>query len=47
MHDSLSEAEIFSSLGLDDIKNRQWALHKVSAINGVGLNEAFEWYVHY
>lgn len=40
---AMSEAEVMSALDLHNIKNRQWALFKISAINGVGLDEAFEW----
>ncbi len=43
--DAASEADIMTALDLHNIKNRQWALFKISAINGVGLNEAFEWLV--
>ena len=33
-----------SGLGLSQIKNRPWQLFKISAMNGTGLSEAFEWY---
>jgi ADP-ribosylation factor-like protein 1 len=29
--------------GLSNIKNRQWAIFKSSAIKGSGLNEGLEW----
>ena len=40
---ALKEEEIMIALDLHNIKNRQWALFKISALNGVGINEAFEW----
>ena len=40
---ALKEEEIMTALDLHNIKNRQWALFKISALNGVGINEAFEW----
>ena len=43
--DALSESEIVNALDLHSIKNRQWALFKISAIKGEGLNEGFEWLV--
>ena len=42
---AMSEADIMTALDLHNIKNRQWALNKISAKNGVGLDEAFEWLV--
>lgn len=35
--------QICSGLGLTSIKNRPWSLFKISAMNGTGLQEAFEW----
>ena len=40
---AMNEQEIYSGLGLPNIKNRQWALYKISAMQGTGLEEAFEW----
>ena len=39
----MNEQEIYSGLGLSSIKNRQWSLYKISAMQGTGLEEAFEW----
>ena len=40
---AMNEQEIYSGLGLPNIKNRQWALYKISAMQGTELEEAFEW----
>ncbi len=40
---AMNEQEIYSGLGLSNIKNRQWSLYKISAMQGTGLEEAFEW----
>lgn len=40
----MSEQEIYQGLGLTNIKSRQWSMYKISAKNGTGLQEAFEWY---
>ena len=42
---ALNDQEICNGLGLTSIKSRQWSLFKISAMNGTGLNEAFEWLV--
>ena len=42
---AMNELEICNGLGLTEIKNRKWSLFKVSAVQGTGLNEAFEWLV--
>jgi ADP-ribosylation factor-like protein 1 len=36
---ALSDAEVSARLGLDSIKNRQWAIIKTSAVKGTGLFE--------
>ncbi len=41
----MNEVDICNGLGLTDIKNRKWSLFKVSAVQGTGLNEGFEWLV--
>ena len=41
---SIKDLQICSGLSLTAIKNRPWSMFKISAINGVGLQEAFEWY---
>lgn len=43
MKGAMSEIEITKALGLHSIKDRQWAIFKSVAINGVGLIEGFEW----
>lgn len=40
---ALSDVQITEGLGLTDIKNRQWAIFKTSAIKGEGLWEGMEW----
>ena len=42
---AMNELEIAQGLGLTDIKNRKWSLFKVSAVQGTGLEEAFQWLV--
>ena len=36
-------AQISDALGLGLLKNRQWSIHKCSAVTGDGLNEALDW----
>ena len=43
MPEAMSEADIMTAMDLSSIKNRQWAIFRVSALKGEGLNEAFEW----
>ena len=40
---ALTESQITEGLGLADIKDRQWAIFKTSAIKGEGLWEGMEW----
>jgi ADP-ribosylation factor-like protein 1 len=40
---ALTEAQVAEGLGLHDIKNRDWAIFKASAVNGTGLFEGLEW----
>ena len=40
---AMDEQEIAEGLGLTEITNRQWSMFKISAMQGTGLNEAFEW----
>lgn len=40
---ALSDAQITEGLGLAEIKDRQWAIFKTSAIKGEGLWEGMEW----
>ena len=42
---AMNEQEICNGLGLTKINDRQWSLFKVSAVQGTGLNEGFEWLV--
>lgn len=43
---AMTEQEIFSGLGLTNIKARQWSMFKISAMQGTGLDEAFTWLVN-
>tara|TARA_B110001469_G_scaffold99593_1_gene96613 strand:+ start:1464 stop:2078 length:615 start_codon:yes stop_codon:yes gene_type:complete len=43
---ALSDLEITSALELGDIKNREWAIVKTSALKGEGLWEGMEWLVN-
>ncbi|CAN0092996.1 unnamed protein product, partial [Heterosigma akashiwo] len=38
-------AWISESLGLSEIRNRQWSIQETSALKGNGLYEGFDWYV--
>jgi len=40
---ALDDAGVAENLGLHNIKNRQWAIFKTSAIKGEGLFEGLEW----
>jgi ADP-ribosylation factor-like protein 1 len=40
---ALSDIEISEAIGLNDIKNNQWAIFKTVAKTGVGLDNAFKW----
>merc|ERR1712216_226415 len=40
---ALDDAAVPEGLGLHNIKNRQWAIFKTSAIKGEGLFEGLEW----
>ena len=42
---ALNETEICNGLNLTSIKSRPWSIFKISALNGTGLQEAFEWLV--
>ena len=42
---AMNDSEIAHGLGLTDIKNRQWSMFKISAMQGTGLDEAFGWLV--
>jgi len=39
----LSDAQVAEALGLADIRNRDWAIFKTSAIKGEGLFEGLDW----
>jgi len=45
MPKALPEGDISSALGLNGIKNRDWAIYKTSAKTGVGLKESLGWLV--
>ncbi len=40
---ALSDAQIAEGLGLHDIKSRDWAIFKTSAVLGEGLFEGLDW----
>jgi ADP-ribosylation factor-like protein 1 len=40
---ALSDAQVAEGLGLPNIKNRDWAIFKTSAIKGDGLFEGLDW----
>lgn len=40
---ALSDTQIAEGLGLHDIRNRDWAIFKASAIKGEGLFEGLDW----
>lgn len=40
---ALSEAQVAEALGLHDIRGRDWAIYKTSAIKGEGLFEGLDW----
>ena len=42
---ALGDAEIAEGLGLHDIKSRDWAIFKTSAVRGEGLFEGLDWWV--
>lgn len=39
----MSDAQIAEGLGLHDIKSRDWAIFKTSAVKGEGLFEGLDW----
>jgi ADP-ribosylation factor-like protein 1 len=45
LEDKMNPDEISEILKLGDIKERDWAIFKTSAITGEGLQEAFDWLV--
>ena len=40
---ALDDAAVAEGLGLSDIKSRDWAIFKTSAVKGVGLFEGLDW----
>ncbi|KYR00159.1 ARF-like protein [Tieghemostelium lacteum] len=42
----LTEAQVSEGLKLTSLKNRQWAIFKTSAIQGVGIYEGLDWLVN-
>jgi ADP-ribosylation factor-like protein 1 len=40
---ALSDAQVAEALGLADIRSRDWAIFKTSAIKGDGLFEGLDW----
>lgn len=45
LEDKMTPDEISEILKLGDIKDRDWAIFKTSAVTGEGLKEAFDWLV--
>lgn len=43
---ALNEGEVSEKLGLSELKDRQWSIHKCCATKGEGLEEGLDWYVH-
>ncbi|RUP21260.1 ADP-ribosylation factor family-domain-containing protein [Jimgerdemannia flammicorona] len=43
MAGAMAPAEVSESLGLSTLKNRQWSIHKTSAVNGEGLTDGLDW----
>jgi ADP-ribosylation factor-like protein 1 len=43
---AMSDADVSAALGLDQLKKRQWAIFKTSAIKGTGLYEGLDWLVN-
>ena len=41
--EAATEVEITEGLGLNGVKDRQWAIFKTSALKGEGLWEGMEW----
>lgn len=41
----MSEGDISAALGLNQIKNREWAIYKTSALSGLGLKDSMGWLV--
>ncbi|KAJ5073723.1 adp-ribosylation factor 1 [Anaeramoeba ignava] len=39
----LTPSEISDSLGLNDIKDREWSIMKASALKGEGIQDGFKW----
>ena len=40
---ALDDAGVAEGLGLHQIKNRDWAIFKTSAIKGIGLFDGLDW----
>jgi ADP-ribosylation factor-like protein 1 len=39
----MSDAEVAEGLSLSDIKNRQWAIFKTSAVKDEGIFDGLDW----
>mmetsp|Transcript_63121 Transcript_63121/g.121605 ORF Transcript_63121/g.121605 Transcript_63121/m.121605 type:complete len:181 (+) Transcript_63121:47-589(+) len=42
---SMSAADVSESLGLTELRSRQWAIFQTSAVKGSGINEGLDWLV--
>ena len=40
---AMDEAEVSDALRLHSLRNRQWAIYRSSAIQGVGLTDGLDW----
>ena len=41
--DALDEGQVSEKLGLSELKDRQWSIHKCCATKGEGLEEGLDW----
>ena len=46
VRDNYNVIQISESMGLSEIKNRQWAIFKTIAKSGKGVDDAFKWLVN-
>lgn len=42
---AFDEGQVSESLGLSELKDRQWSIRKCCAIKGEGLEQGLDWYV--
>ncbi|KAF9200091.1 Arf GTPase arl1, partial [Haplosporangium sp. Z 27] len=46
MAGAMTQAEVSDALGLSTLMNRQWSIHKTSAVKGEGLTEGLDWLIN-